>query len=30
MFNDRTNSPNDGVFFDLMDTFDVAKLAEKP
>ena len=27
--NDRSNSPNDGVFFDLAETFDVAKLAEK-
>jgi len=27
--NDRANSPNDGMFFDLMYTFDVTKLAEK-
>jgi len=27
--NDRSNSPNDGVFFNLTETFDVAKLAEK-
>jgi hypothetical protein len=27
--NARSNSPNDGVFFDLMETFDVAKLGEK-
>jgi len=27
--NDRTNSPNDGAFFDLTETFDVTKLAEK-
>jgi hypothetical protein len=27
--NDRSNSPNDGVFFDLTETFDVTKLAEK-
>jgi hypothetical protein len=27
--NDRSNSPNDGAFFDLTETFDVAKLAEK-
>lgn len=27
--NDRSGSPNDGAFFDLQETFDVAKLAEK-
>jgi len=27
--NDRSSSPNDGVFFDLNETFDVTKLAEK-
>ena len=27
--NDRSNSPNDGVFFDLTETFEVTKLAEK-
>jgi hypothetical protein len=27
--NDRSGSPNDGAFFDLTETFDVAKLAEK-
>jgi hypothetical protein len=27
--NDRSNSPNDGVFFDLVETFDVTKLADK-
>lgn len=28
--NDRADSPSDGVFFDLAETFDVTKLAEKP
>ncbi len=28
--NDRTNAPDDGVFFALAETFDVAKLTEKP
>jgi hypothetical protein len=27
--NDRSGSPNDGVFFDLTETFEVTKLAEK-
>lgn len=27
--NERSNSPNDGVFFDLTETFDITKLAEK-
>jgi hypothetical protein len=27
--NDRTNAPNDGAFFELTETFDVTKLAEK-
>ena len=27
--NDRSGSPNDGAFFDLQETFDVAKLGEK-
>jgi hypothetical protein len=27
--NDRSNFPNDGAFFDLTETFDVTKLAEK-
>jgi hypothetical protein len=28
--NDRADSPSDGVFFDLSETFDVTKLTEKP
>jgi hypothetical protein len=28
--NDRSNSPSDGVFFDLSETFDVTKLADRP
>jgi hypothetical protein len=27
--NDRSNAPNDGAFFSLVETFDVGKLGEK-
>ena len=27
--NDRANSPSDGLFFDLIETFDLAKITEK-